>query len=256
MSEIAGLDLGVPRRRRRVAIPPAPTVRSRVSNIPTEYKQQAARDNQISLKHDLYSPFTMGDRKLSNYRKVERPTREKCLKRNPFRPSVPYIPQSTILEDQPLVNNDAMPTFYRLGPDSMKQTMLEQPDETVCNNLSEARSFPNQRRRVESMLTDRQLDARMARISMRRMIPNAPLVVNVRKHRQEHLQESPFTQVIDMNTANLLKKLRISGDLSLQGRTTQPKQKGKNGRASFKPNSSTVNITNTTNPNITNTTNP
>ena len=179
MSQNHGLDYGMPERERPVTLKKRPRYRMGKIKVDTEVKEEAARMQQTSISDYRYNPLQRGADKIVNYHKVDKPAKERCLKRDPLRPAVSFIPRATILEDQPLIQNPAAPDYYALRADPM----TEIPDETVCNNIYYNRSLRNTNKQLNSMLKTRSAWMNTERLAMRRLDPNAPQIVEVRKHR-------------------------------------------------------------------------
>lgn len=179
MSENHGLDYGMPERERPVTLKKRPRYRMGKIKVDTEVKDEAKRMQQTSIPDYRYNPLQRGSDKLSNYRTVPKPARERCLKKDPLRPAVSFIPRATILEDQPALMNPANPEYYVLRADPM----TEIPDQTVCNNIYYERSLKKSNKQLNDMLTTRGSWMNTERLAMRRLDPNAPELVEVRQHR-------------------------------------------------------------------------
>lgn len=180
--------------------------RSRVFKVSQKVLEQQARSEQQSLEDLRYCPVTRSQKHADSYDPVPAPEYSEAIKRtfkkDKFRPSVSFIPQTTLLEDQPAVNI-AEPVYPQLGFNPMNEV----PDLTVANGLSEDRRMRASNRRLASMLDSRAMERSRARFVMRSVEPDRPYIVDVNKHRMKNRTLQQSTEEIHDRTRKLVKKL-------------------------------------------------
>jgi len=191
-------------------IPPTFRVkdRTRVFQVDRSYRalQETMAREQLSLEDLRYSPVTRADKHSMNYEPVGAPRYSEAIRRtfkkNKFRPSVSFIPQTALLENQPALNI-ADPVYPQLGFNPMEEV----PDLSVANNLSENRQMRTSNRRLASLLDTRARERSRARFAMRTINPDAPRIVNVKKHRSQQATLQASQDVTNQKTKELVKKL-------------------------------------------------
>lgn len=185
MSEIAGLQNG---REPDVVVDQVsgPVARSLAIRRKNNEIQQLNRS--VNSRH-LYSPFANGEMDSSLYRRVPKPTGERVWKKNPLMPAVSFVPVSTQLKEQPLLN-----VADPMEPDPITEMKkLEEgqtnriPDTTVISAIPESRQYRQQLRTVSSLLDTRANQRRLVRKLMDRSEPGRPQIVDIDKHRAHHL---------------------------------------------------------------------
>jgi len=185
-------------------IPPTFRVKDRTRVF--QVLQETMAREQLSLEDLRYSPVTRADKHSMNYEPVGAPRYSEAIRRtfkkNKFRPSVSFIPQTALLENQPALNI-ADPVYPQLGFNPMEEV----PDLSVANNLSENRQMRTSNRRLASLLDTRARERSRARFAMRTINPDAPRIVNVKKHRSQQATLQASQDVTNQKTKELVKKL-------------------------------------------------
>ena len=182
MSQNAGLDMGKPEfnvfQKEPIMVKDRTGV-LRPSQQKVGYEDKF--DNQNTIKDSRYSPFQRGKMNRKNYRRSEKMVdKEKCVKKDPFKQAVSFIPRTKILMEQPAVNNSAAPNYVRLDYNPVREI----PDQTVCNNISEIRNVRRSNKKLLSMLDTRAQARRRVRQTMWDITPDQARIVNVKRHRE------------------------------------------------------------------------
>lgn len=212
MSENSGLQTleNVQREQPTVRIPRSYRIRDRTRvfkvNMEDQVLEQAARSKQRSLEDLRYCPVTRSQKHRRSYEPVKAPVYSEAIRRtfkkNKYRPSVSFIPETTLLEEQPALNI-ANPVYPQLGFNPLDEI----PDLTVSNSLPENRQMRTSNRRLASMLDSRAIERSRARRVMRQINPDAPKIVDVQKHRQNHNNLRAAKSDVDLLTLQLAKKI-------------------------------------------------
>jgi hypothetical protein len=150
----------------------------------------------------LYSPYTRGRDNAKLYEPIPMiggaKRKEMVQKRNPLLPNTAYIPRTVVMQDHGALNvaNPQMPTPY--------DPLLDVPDLTVANSLTENRSYRNQARTVNSFLDTRSQERRLARKIMTSVQPNRAQIVDIKAHRASNMPD--MTKF--MGEKNMVKSIR------------------------------------------------
>ena len=153
-------------------------------------------DNQNIIKDDRYSPFQRGEMNRKNYR-YQPPLvdKEKCVKKDPFKQAVSFIPRTKLLMEQPAVTNSAAADWVRLDYNPIKEI----PDQTVCNNISEIRHVRQSNKKLMSLLDTRAQARRRIRQRMWDISPDLPRIVDVKQHRKSIYESSIIRNLESQN---------------------------------------------------------
>lgn len=146
---------------------------------------------QKGIEDLRYSPFQRGSMSRSEYKVQGHDMNEKCVKKDPFRPAVSFIPRTRKLLSQPAVNI-AQPVYDALDYNPVKEI----PDQTVCNNLSEIRNYRQTNKKLMDLLDTRARAREQVRRTMRKVNPLAPHIVDVKRHRKMQAEDNILNQVL------------------------------------------------------------
>lgn len=213
MSENAGLDTGEPEKTPNVVLQQRNKVWSAIIERPPQVWENVEVHQQRGMEDLRYSPFMRGQMKLSSYRSVPLPPRERFLKRNPILPAVSFIPRSTTLPESVLINNPAYSeTKNNLSQQTIEDSLKPAQDMTFGNNIVEQRSMPilGEEGRLLRMVKERERYIRQGRGRIDRLIPDAPKIVDVKKHRARHIKSSAVGDTSIKNAHDLFNSLVLS----------------------------------------------